>query len=112
MPADFYDINVHPTKMEVRFKEEDKIYKVVYHAVKNSMLNKDFLGNNEIEAKKESYIENEFEFLTNHFSKDENNESDKSKLLNNNNESKEITEENKNKNLSKERLKEKLIINI
>ncbi len=42
MPADFYDINVHPTKMEVRFKEEDKIYKVVYHAVKNSMLNKDF----------------------------------------------------------------------
>ena len=108
MPADFYDINVHPTKMEVRFKVEDKIYKVVYHAVKNSMLNKDFLGNNEIEAKKESYIENEFEFLTNHFSKDENNESDKSKLLNNNNESKEITEENKKQELIKRETKRKI----
>ena len=108
MPADFYDINVHPTKMELRFKEEDKIYKVVYHAVKNSMLNKDFLGNNEIEAKKESYIENEFEFLTNHFSKDENNESDKSKLLNNNNESKEITEENKKQELIKRETKRKI----
>ena len=108
MPAEFYDINVHPTKMEVRFKEEDKIYKVVYHAVKNSMLNKDFLGNNEIEAKKESYIENEFEFLTNHFSKDENNESDKSKLLNNNNESKEITEENKKQELIKRETKRKI----
>jgi DNA mismatch repair protein MutL len=108
MPADFYDINVHPTKMEVRFKEEDKIYKVVYHAVKNSMLNKDFLGNNEIEAKKESYIENEFEFLTNHFSKDENNESDKSRLWNNNNESKEITEENKKQELIKRETKRKI----
>lgn len=108
MPADFYDINVHPTKMEVRFKEEDKIYKVVYHAVKNSMLNKDFLGNNEIEAKKESYIENEFEFLTNHFSKDENNESDKSKIWNNNNESKEITEENKKQELIKRETKRKI----
>ena len=108
MPADFYDINVHPTKMEVRFKEEDKIYKVVYHAVKISMLNKDFLGNNEIEAKKESYIENEFEFLTNHFSKDENNESDKSKLWNNNNESKEITEENKKQELIKRETKRKI----
>ena len=108
MPADFYDINVHPTKMEVRFKEEDKIYKVVYHAVKNSMLNKDFLGNNEIVAKKESYIENEFEFLTNHFSKDENNESDKSKLWNNNNESKEITEENKKQELIKRETKRKI----
>lgn len=108
MPADFYDINVHPTKMEVRFKEEDKIYKVVYHAVKNSMLNKDFLGNNEIEAKKESYIENEFEFLTNHFSKDEDNESDKSKIWNNNNESKEITEENKKQELIKRETKRKI----
>ncbi len=108
MPADFYDINVHPTKMEVRFKEEDKIYKVIYHAVKNSMLNKDFLGNNEIEAKKESYIENEFEFLTNHFSKDEDNESDKSKIWNNNNESKEITEENKKQELIKRETKRKI----
>lgn len=71
MPADYYDINVHPTKMEVRFKEEEKIYRIVYHAIKNAMLDKEFLGNNEIEEKKQNYIQNEFEFLTNHFNKNE-----------------------------------------
>ena len=64
MPADYYDINVHPTKMEVRFKDEDKIYKSVYHAIKNAMLNKKFLGNNEI-VEKEEYIDDEYNFLTN-----------------------------------------------
>lgn len=64
MPADYYDINVHPTKMEVRFKDEDKIYKSVYHAIKNAMLNKEFLGNNEI-VEKEEYIDDEYNFLTN-----------------------------------------------
>lgn len=63
MPADYYDINVHPTKMEVRFKDEDKIYKSVYHAIKNAMLNKEFLGNNEI-VEKEEYIDDEYNFLT------------------------------------------------
>ena len=67
MPANFYDINVHPTKMEVRFQDEDKIYKTVYHAIKSTMLDKEFLGNNEKEENKQKYIENEFKFITNHF---------------------------------------------
>jgi DNA mismatch repair protein MutL len=69
MPAYSYDVNVHPTKMEVRFKEEDKVYKAVYNAIKTSLLNKDFLGNKQLEAevKKDEYIKNEFDFLTNHF---------------------------------------------
>ena len=67
MPANMYDINVHPTKLDVRFKDESKIYKIVYHAMKNAMLNKEFLGNNEIEQNKQDYINNEFYFLTNHF---------------------------------------------
>ena len=67
MPANYYDINVHPTKMEVRFCDEDKIYKTVYHAIKSTMLDKEFLGNNEKELNKEKYVENEYNFLTNHF---------------------------------------------
>jgi DNA mismatch repair protein MutL len=66
MPADMYDVNVHPTKMEVRFKDEQQLYKVVYHAIKGALLNKDFLGNNENENNKEEYIDNEFKFLTNY----------------------------------------------
>jgi len=32
------DINVHPTKQEVRFSDENKIFSAVYHAVKNTLL--------------------------------------------------------------------------
>lgn len=67
MPADEYDVNVHPTKMEVRFKDEQSLYKIMYHAIKGALLNKDFLGNNENENNKASYIENELEFLTSHY---------------------------------------------
>ena len=70
MPANYYDVNVHPTKMEVRFNDEDKLYKVFYHAIKSSMLNSEFLDNNEEEYQKENYIENELEFLTNKFKND------------------------------------------
>ncbi len=67
MSADFYDVNVHPTKMEVRFKDEDKIYKVLYHAIKSTMLKFEFLGNNENEEHNEEYIQNELDFLTNEY---------------------------------------------
>lgn len=61
-----------PTKKEVRFRDEDKIYKAMYHAIKNAILSKDFLGNTETENNKEDYIENELEFVTNHFDMKEN----------------------------------------
>lgn len=73
MPADYYDVNVHPTKMEVRFKDESKIYRVIYHAIKATMLNSEFLGNNE-KTQKQEYIENEYKFLTSDEKTDNNEE--------------------------------------
>ena len=77
MPATQYDVNVHPTKMEVRFKEEQVLYKIVYHAIKEALLNKEFLGNTDLENNKDTYIQNEFEFLTNHYNTTEENNSSK-----------------------------------
>ncbi len=92
MPANFYDINVHPTKMEVRFVDDDKIYKIFYHAIKNAMLTKEFLGNTQVE-KNEEYVANEFKFLTNHFTKETNTNNYFSRLTVNANKSINILEE-------------------
>lgn len=32
------DVNVHPAKLEVRFENEDKMFKAVYHAIKDTLL--------------------------------------------------------------------------
>ena len=97
MPANMYDVNVHPTKMEVRFNEEGRIYKVLYHAIKQALLDKEFLSNSENEDKNE-YINNEFDFLTNHFSKEnEGNKENDLKVA----EDEEKYELNKEENISK-----------
>lgn len=70
-PANMYDVNVHPTKTEVRFKNDEQMYRVLYRAMKNAMLNKEFMGNKEIEQEKKDYINSEYNYYTNNFVKNE-----------------------------------------
>ena len=44
------DVNVHPAKLEVRFSEEQKVFKAVYHAIKDTLLQGEFIGRSEERA--------------------------------------------------------------
>ena len=39
------DVNVHPAKLEVRFEEDNKVFKAIYHAIKEALLKGDLVGN-------------------------------------------------------------------
>ena len=41
------DVNVHPTKLEVRFQEESKVFKAVYHAIYDTLLKNDLIKDTE-----------------------------------------------------------------
>ncbi len=43
------DVNVHPAKLEVRFQEENKVFKAIYHSIKDTLLNGDLIADTEKE---------------------------------------------------------------
>ena len=49
------DVNVHPAKLEVRFEEESKVFKAIYHAIQDTLLKAELIASpeREIEDKKE-----------------------------------------------------------
>ena len=40
---EYLDVNVHPTKMELRFREEEEIYKKIYEAVSRALAQKELI---------------------------------------------------------------------
>lgn len=47
-----FDVNVHPAKLEVRFEEESKIFRAIYHSIKDTLSKNEFLSQkNEVEEK-------------------------------------------------------------
>lgn len=51
--SEMLDVNVHPTKMELRFRDGEMVYHMVYQAVSNALAHKELIPEVELEKKEE-----------------------------------------------------------
>lgn len=50
---EYLDVNVHPTKMELRFRDEERIYRMIYHALSEALAEKELIPQVSLGEKKE-----------------------------------------------------------
>ncbi len=51
MPSDTLDVNVHPSKLELRFTENEAVYRLIYDAVREALAGKTMIVNQEVKDK-------------------------------------------------------------
>ena len=51
--TDLLDVNVHPTKMELRFSNNEEIYKCLFELIRGALTHKDFIPEVPVDEKKE-----------------------------------------------------------
>ena len=57
LPVELTDVNVHPTKTEIKFAREKEVFDAVYYSVKNAILNDSSLADAQISIKPQASIE-------------------------------------------------------
>lgn len=53
MDTELLDVNVHPTKMELRFSNNEEIYHRLYQIIRNALTHKEFIPDVPVDAKRE-----------------------------------------------------------
>lgn len=53
MDSDLLDVNVHPTKMELRFSHNEDIYKKLYQVIRDTLTHKEFIPDVPVDESKE-----------------------------------------------------------
>jgi len=52
LPAEEFDVNVHPTKMELKFSKEQNVYEAVLHSITEAFREKDLIQKVQVEEEK------------------------------------------------------------